>query len=77
MLIKETQNLNVKKANIYFAGVEGRNYVAYIPVPINDDEEGSDSQTDEEYYDDDDEYYDEVHIILTYEEFYLQGRRGH
>ena len=47
-------------------------------MPINDDEEGSDSQTDEEYYEEDDEYYDEVHIfILTYEEFYIQGRRGH
>ena len=45
---------------MYLVGVEGRNYVAYIPVPINDDEQGSDSQTDEEYYYDDDEYYDEV-----------------
>ena len=25
-------------------------------MPINDDEEGSESQTDEEYYDDEDEY---------------------
>ena len=33
---------------------EARNYVAYIPVPLNDEE------SDEEYYDDDDEdaYYD-------------------
>ena len=35
-------------------GPEARNYVAYIPVPINDDDED-----DEYYYDDDDEYYDE------------------
>ena len=31
-----------------------RNYVAYIPVPISDDEDEGD-----EYYDDDEEYYDD------------------
>ena len=38
-------------------GPEARNYVAYIPVPINDDEE--DEEYDDEYYDDDEEYYDD------------------
>jgi len=37
---------------------EARNYVAYIPVPLNDDDE-EDSDEDDEYYDDDDdEYYE-------------------
>ena len=35
-------------------GAQPRNYVAYIPVPISDDEEEGD-----EYYDDDEEYYDD------------------
>ena len=34
-------------------GPEARNYVAYIPVPINEGEE----EEDDEYYDEDDEYY--------------------
>merc|ERR1719394_1439952 len=38
-------------------GPEARNYVAYIPVPINDDEE--DEEYDDEYYDDDEEYYED------------------
>ena len=56
---------------------EGRNYVAYIPVPINndddDEEEYDDEYEDDEYYDEeedeyDEEYYeddeDEVDLIL-------------
>ena len=38
------------------SAAQPRNYVAYIPVPISDDE---DEEDDEEYYDDDEEYYDE------------------
>ena len=38
-------------------GPEARNYVAYIPVPINDDEEGEEEE--DEYYDEYDEYYEE------------------
>ena len=42
---------------------QARNYVAYIPVPINnddDEEEDYDEEyEDEEYYDEDDEEYDE------------------
>ena len=34
-----------------------RNYVAYIPVPISDDED--DVEDDDEYYDDEEEYYDD------------------
>ena len=45
-------------------GAEARNYVAYIPVPINDEDESvSGSENDEEYYDYDDEEYYEVTII--------------
>ena len=51
-------------------GPQARNYVAYIPVPISDDEAEDDDyeeydddeykDDDEEYYEDDeDEYYDE------------------
>ena len=51
-------------------GPEARNYVAYIPVPINDDEEEDEYYDETEYYDDeeyddedeyyeDDEYYDD------------------
>ena len=39
-------------------GPEARNYVAYIPVPLNDDEDEGDDE-DDEYYDDED-YEDEV-----------------
>ena len=39
-------------------GPEARNYVAYIPVPLNDDEDEGDYE-DDEYYDDED-YEDEV-----------------
>ena len=38
---------------------EARNYVAYIPVPLNDDDDEEGSDEDDEYYDDDDdEYYE-------------------
>ena len=36
-------------------GAQPRNYVAYIPVPISDDED----EEGDEYYDDDEEYYDD------------------
>ena len=38
---------------------EARNYVAYIPVPLNDDEENDSEDEDKEYYDEDDEYYED------------------
>ena len=45
---------------------EARNYVAYIPVPLNDedDEEETDEDTggSESYYDDEDEYYEDVSV---------------
>ena len=50
-------------------GPQARNYVAYIPVPISDDE-----NEDDEYYDEDedeydeDEYYDEDEDEYYYEE---------
>ena len=37
-------------------GAQPRNYVAYIPVPISDDEG---EEEGDEYYDDDEEYYDD------------------
>ena len=42
-------------------GPQARNYVAYIPVPISDDEtEDEDYEyDDDEYKDDDEEYYDD------------------
>ena len=55
----QTEQLPTAAARL---GAEARNYVAYIPVPINDDEEGE--EYDEEEYDDD-EYYDD-----EYEEYY-------
>ena len=41
---------------------EARNYVAYIPVPLNEDEEETDEDTggSESYYEDEDEYYEDV-----------------
>ena len=36
---------------------EGRNYVAYIPVPINNEDEDDEDEYDDEY--EDDEYYDD------------------
>ena len=39
-------------------GPEARNYVAYIPVPINEGED-EEEDDDDEYYDEDDEYYDD------------------
>ena len=36
---------------------EGRNYVAYIPVPINNEDEDDEEEYDDEYVDD--EYYDD------------------
>ena len=36
---------------------EGRNYVAYIPVPINNEDEDDEEEYDDEY--EDDEYYDD------------------
>ena len=44
---------------------EARNYVAYIPVPLNDDDEDEevtdeDTGGSESYYEDEDEYYDDV-----------------
>ena len=49
----QTEELPVPASQI---GPEARNYVAYIPVPINDDEE---DEEDEEYYDEYDEYYED------------------
>ena len=45
---------------------EARNYVAYIPVPLNDDDDDDEEETDEDtggsesYYEDEDEYYEDV-----------------
>ena len=40
------------------SAAEPRNYVAYIPVPISDDED-EEEEDDDEYYDDEEEYYDD------------------
>ena len=40
------------------AAPQPRNYVAYIPVPISDDED-DEYEDDEEYYEDDEEYYED------------------
>ena len=47
---------------------EGRNYVAYIPVPINGDDEDDNEEYDEEY--EDDEYYEEDDEEYDDEEYY-------
>ena len=47
-------------------GPEARNYVAYIPVPINEGEE------EDEYYDDDDEYYDDDDYYEDDDEYYYE-----
>ena len=47
---------------------EGRNYVAYIPVPINGDDEEDDEDYDEEY--EDDEYYEEDKEASVDQEYY-------
>ena len=47
-------------------GPEARNYVAYIPVPINDDEE--EEEGDDEYYDDYEEYYEDEYEYEEEEE---------
>lgn len=45
------------------SGAQPRNYVAYIPVPISDEDEEDEyydeEEYDDEYYDEDDEYYED------------------
>ena len=54
---------------------EARNYVAYIPVPINsDDEEEEDydeEYEDDEYYDEDDEEYEDEYYYEDEDEVIL------
>lgn len=54
-------------------GQQARNYVAYIPVPINggddDDDEyyyDDDDEEDEEYYDEDDDYYEDDYEVTSF-----------
>ena len=56
-------------------GPEARNYVAYIPVPLNDDEE-SEEDDDTEYYYDEDEYYDEYEEEEEEEKPYKPKRKN-
>ena len=52
-----------------FRGPEPRNYVAYIPVPLNDDEEDDYDDDEEDYYDEEDyEYEDEDEEDYYYDE---------
>ena len=50
------------------SGPEARNYVAYIPVPINEGED--EEEEDDEYYDDSDEYYDDDEEYYDEDEYY-------
>ena len=73
LLIENTENTTAVETlptPLPQRGPQARNYVAYIPVPISDDENEDDEyyDEDEDEYDDDDEYYDDDEDEYYYEE---------